>query len=64
VDLIGTFKTKAFLKDKSVPLLFKDAMLAPQLMKRRKLRLRGDRVRDRNVVQRIFEKCDGAGIRG
>jgi len=64
VELIGTFKTKAFLKDKNVPLLFKDAMLAPQLMKRRKFRLRGDRVRDRNVVRRIFEKCDGAGIRG
>jgi heterodisulfide reductase subunit C2 len=58
VELIGEFKTRAFLKDKSLPLLFKDAMLAPQLMKRKKFHLRGDRVKDRGVVRRIFEKCD------
>jgi heterodisulfide reductase subunit C len=57
VELIGVFKTKAFFKDKNVPLMFKDAMLAPQLMKRKKFHLRGERVRDRRVVQRIFEKC-------
>jgi hypothetical protein len=58
LELIGMFKTKAFLKDKNVSLLFKDAMLAPQLMKRKKFHLRGERVRDRNIVRRIFEKCD------
>jgi heterodisulfide reductase subunit C len=58
LELIGMFKTKAFFKDGSVPLLLKDAMLAPQLMKRKKFHLLGERVRDRGVVQRIFEKCD------
>jgi heterodisulfide reductase subunit C len=57
LELIGMFKTKAFLQDKNVALLFKDAMLAPQLMKRKKFHLRGERVRDRNVVRRIFDKC-------
>ena len=57
VELIGAFKTKAFLRDKSLPMLFKDAMLAPQLIKRKKFSLRGDRVANRELVQRIFEKC-------
>jgi heterodisulfide reductase subunit C2 len=57
VELIGMFKTKAFFKDMNVPLLLKDAMLAPQLMKRKKFHLRGERVRDRDVVRRIFDKC-------
>lgn len=58
VELIGEFKTRAFFKDMNLPLLFKDAMLAPQLMKRKKFHLRGERVRDRGVVRRIFEKCE------
>jgi heterodisulfide reductase subunit C2 len=58
LELIGEFKTRAFLKDKNLPLLFKDAMLAPQLIKRKKFHLTGERVRDRGVVRRIFEKCD------
>ena len=58
VELIGEFKTRAFFKDKSVPLLFKDAGLAPQLMMRRKFHLRGERVKDRKLVGRIFEKCE------
>jgi heterodisulfide reductase subunit C2 len=58
LELIGRFKTKAFFKDKNLPLLFKDAMLAPQLIRRKKFHLRGERVRDRNVVRRIFEKCN------
>ena len=60
LELIGVFKTKAFLKDQSLPLLFKDAMLAPQLMKRKKFHLRGEQVRDRKLVRRIFEKCNAA----
>ena len=58
IELIGVFKTKAFFKDGSVPLLLKDAMLAPELMKRRKFHLLGEHVRDRGVVRRIFEKCN------
>jgi heterodisulfide reductase subunit C len=58
LELIGRFKAKAFLKDKDLRLLFKDAMLAPQLIKRKKFHPRGERVRDRNVVRRIFERCN------
>jgi heterodisulfide reductase subunit C len=58
LELIGMFKTKAFLKDGSLPLLLKDAMLAPQLMKRKKFHLFGKQVQDRGIVQRIFEKCE------
>ena len=57
VELIGMFKTKAFLKDGDIPLLMNGAMLAPQLMKRKKFHLVGQRVKDRGVVARIFEKC-------
>lgn len=64
LELIGTFKTKAFLKDKNVALLLKDAMLAPQLLKRRKLHVRPARVRDRKLVRRIFEKCNRATVAG
>lgn len=58
LELIGTFKTKAFLKDRSLAQLLKDALLAPQLLKRRKLHFLGERVRDRQLVRRIFEKCE------
>ncbi len=57
LELIGEFKTRAFLKDGSVPQLMKDAFLAPKLMARRKFHLLGERVKDRGVVRRIFEKC-------
>jgi heterodisulfide reductase subunit C2 len=57
VELIREFKTKAFFKDRSIPLLLQGATLAPQLMKRKKFHLRGQKVRDRGIVRRIFEKC-------
>jgi heterodisulfide reductase subunit C len=56
-ELVGRFKTKAFLTDLSVPMLFKDAMLGPQMLRRGKFHLRGEKVRDRGLVARIFEKC-------
>lgn len=58
VELIGRFKTKAFLNDLSIPMLFKDALLGPQMIRRGKFHLRGEKVRDRDVVTRIFEKCN------
>lgn len=61
LELIGVFKTKAFLGDRSIPLLLKDAMLAPKMMQRGKFHLRGERVRDRGVVQRIFDRCMANG---
>ncbi len=57
LELIGEFKTRAFLKDGSIPQLMKDAFLAPKLAVRRKFHLLGERVKDRGVVRRIFEKC-------
>jgi heterodisulfide reductase subunit C len=57
LELIGAFKTKAFLGDRNILLLLKDAWLAPRLARRGKLRFRGERVRDRGVVERIFAKC-------
>ena len=68
VELIQRFKTSAFLRDFNVPLLMKDAMLAPKLMQRGKFHLRGESVRDRGVVARIFERCQApsgtAGAKG
>jgi heterodisulfide reductase subunit C2 len=61
LELIGTFKTKAFLRDRNIVLLLKDALLAPKLMRRTKLSIRGERVRDRAVVERIFAKCQTSG---
>ncbi len=57
LELVGTFKTRAFLDELNVPFLFKDAMLGPKMLKRRKLSLLGVRVKDRAVVQRIFDRC-------
>jgi heterodisulfide reductase subunit C len=57
LELIGAFKTKAFLRDWNIPALFKDATLAPRLAKRGKLHLRGERVRDRDLLDRIFKRC-------
>ena len=57
LELIRSFKTKAFFNDMNLPLLFKDALLAPELLKRKKLHLSGEKVKDRAVVSRIFEKC-------
>ena len=60
LELIGVFKTKAFLADQVFRCLMKDALLAPQLMKRSKFHLRGERVQDRGIVERIFKKCEQA----
>jgi heterodisulfide reductase subunit C len=57
LELVAWFKTKAFTKDFSVPMLFKDAMLGPKMMQRGKFHLKGEKVRDRDVVKRIFAKC-------
>jgi len=57
LELIGMYKTKAFLKDWSIPMLLKDAMLAPQLLGRGKFHFLGEKVKDRGIVQRIFERC-------
>ncbi len=57
LELVGAFKTSAFLQDLEIPFLFKDAMLAPRMGLRGKLRLNGSKVRDRELVDRIFARC-------
>ena len=57
LELVGVFKTRAFLKDISIPFLFKDSLLAPKMMRRRKFHLVGEKVRDRGIVDRIFARC-------
>jgi heterodisulfide reductase subunit C len=56
-ELVGTFKTRAFLHDGNVPLLMKDVTLAPRMMVRGKFHFPGGRVKDRGLVQRIFDRC-------
>ena len=57
LELVGVFKTRAFLEDRSIPLLLKDAMLAPKMMRRGKFHFRGEQVKDRGIVRRIFARC-------
>lgn len=57
MELVGLYKTEAFLGDLSVPLLMKEAFLAPRMLARHKLHLIGEKVRDRDVVRRIFDRC-------
>ncbi len=57
IDLVRNFKTQGFLGDLNIPLLFKDSLLAPQLLRRGKLHLRSRRVKDRKLVGRIFARC-------
>ena len=57
LELIGEFKFSTFLHGRSLSFLFKDATLAPQLMKRKKFHLVGEKAHDRAVVARIFARC-------
>ena len=59
IELIAAFKGEVFFRNRSLPFLFESAGLAPELQKRRKLHLRGEKVRDRSVVKRIFERAAG-----
>jgi len=56
IELIVQFKLAGFMHDRRFSLLFQDAMLAPELNKRKKLHLRGKKVRDRAVLRRIFAR--------
>jgi heterodisulfide reductase subunit C len=57
LELIAQFKTAVFFRTGRAAFLFKDAGLAPQMSKRKKLHLLPGKVRDRKVVARIFAKC-------
>ena len=63
LELIGEFKLTTFARGRSISFLMKDATLAPELMKRRKFHLVGEKARDRAVVARIFARCmDGSHL--
>jgi heterodisulfide reductase subunit C len=57
MELIAQYKLKGLTATWSPGFLFKDAALAPKLRARRKLHLRGEKVRDRELVRRIFARC-------
>jgi heterodisulfide reductase subunit C2 len=57
IELIAEFKFRALPSERSLGFLLKDAGLAPQLQRRGKLHLRGEKVKDRAIVRRIFERC-------
>jgi heterodisulfide reductase subunit C len=57
LELIAEFKISTFLRGRSLSFLFKDATLAPELMKRKKFHLVGEKANDRAVVARIFARC-------
>jgi heterodisulfide reductase subunit C2 len=57
LELIAQFKTTVFFQRGRLGVLLKDAGLAPQMSKRKKLHLLPGKVRDRKLVKRIFAKC-------
>ncbi len=57
IELIAEFKLRALPSERSLGFMLKDAGLAPQLQKRHKLHLRGEKVKDRAAVRRIFARC-------
>ena len=57
LELIGDFKLSTFVHGRSLSFLFKDSTLAPELMKRKKFHLVGEKAHDRAVVARIFARC-------
>jgi heterodisulfide reductase subunit C len=59
IELIAKFKIAVFARGRSLSFLFRDAGLASALQKRGKLHLVGEKVRDREVVQRIFARTSG-----
>jgi heterodisulfide reductase subunit C len=61
IELIAAFKGAVFMRDRSLPFLFRDAGLAPQLQKRRKFHLMGEKAKDRGVVARIFARTGFGG---
>ncbi len=61
IDLMMRYKGEVFFKGGGVPKLMRDSGLAPELMKRGKFHLSGEKVRDRGVVDRIFARATSGG---
>lgn len=62
LELVGDFKISVFIRHLNLPFLFKDTLLALRMMKRGKFHLTGEKVRDRGVVDRIFDRCIRNGL--
>ncbi len=62
IELIAEFKLRVLRHEPSLRFLLKDSTLAPALQKRHKLHLRGEKVKERDVVGRIFERCAVAAV--
>ena len=58
LELVALYKIRGFFGDYSIPLALKDAMLGPKMLMLRKLHIKlGGPVKDKAIVQRIFDKC-------
>jgi heterodisulfide reductase subunit C len=57
VEMIAQYKIEGFVAMRRLGFLFDGAMLAPQLQMHHKLHLIGEKVRDRDLVRRIFARC-------
>jgi hypothetical protein len=57
LQLITRFKAEVAFRTRRFSVLFKDAGLAPQLRKRKKLHLSGERAANRQLVSRIYGRC-------
>jgi heterodisulfide reductase subunit C2 len=57
LELIARFKLGTMRQTGRLGILFKDARLAPQLQKRKKLHFAAERTSDGAVVERIFARC-------
>ena len=58
LDLVRRFKTRVFFRERSVPFLLKDATLASRMLRRGKLHLTSNKVKDVGIVERIFQRCE------
>lgn len=57
LEMVGIFKTVAFLHDLNVPLFMQDSLLAPKLFVKGKLHVMPGGLKDKGVVDRIFQRC-------
>jgi heterodisulfide reductase subunit C len=57
LEMIAQYKIEGFAAMRRLGFLFDGAMLAPQLQMHHKLHILGEKVRDRAVVRRIFDRC-------
>jgi heterodisulfide reductase subunit C len=57
IEMIAQYKIEGFAAMRRFRFLFDGASLAPQLQTHGKLHLMGEKVRDRDLVRRIFVRC-------